>query len=39
VPIQIGFHAALGIGTAIIFRSGLVLARRRGWASPEALNG
>jgi len=37
VPIQIGFHAAFGIGTAIIFRSGLVLARQG--ASPGALHG
>ena len=29
VPIQVGFHAVYGIGTAIIFRAGLVLARRR----------
>lgn len=28
VPIEIGFHAAFGIGLAILFRSGLVLARR-----------
>ncbi len=28
VPIEIAFHAVFGIGTAIIFRSGLVLARR-----------
>lgn len=27
VPIEVGFHAAFGIGTAIIFRSGLGLAR------------
>ena len=31
VPIEIGFHAAFGIGVAIIFRLGLVLARRRAW--------
>jgi len=29
VPIGVGFHAAFGIGVAIIFRLGLVLARRR----------
>jgi hypothetical protein len=29
VPIEVAFHAVFGIGTAIIFRSGLVLARRR----------
>lgn len=28
VPIEVAFHAIFGIGTAIIFRSGLVLARR-----------
>ena len=28
VPIEIAFHAVFGIGTAIIFRSGLVVARR-----------
>jgi len=39
VPIEVGFHAIFGIGTAIIFRSGLVLARRRFRASPEALHG
>lgn len=33
------FHLTFGIGTAIIFRSGLVLARRRVRASPAALNG
>jgi hypothetical protein len=27
VPIEVAFHALLGIGAAIIFRSGLVLAR------------
>ncbi len=31
VPIEVGFHAAFGIGVAIIFRLGLVLARRRAW--------
>jgi hypothetical protein len=39
VPIEVGFHAAFGIGTAIVFRSGLVLARRKARASPEALDG
>jgi hypothetical protein len=29
VPIEIAFHAVFGIGTAIIFRSSLVLARPR----------
>jgi hypothetical protein len=29
VPLHVALHAAFGIGTAIIFRSGLVLARRR----------
>jgi hypothetical protein len=29
VPIEIGFHAIFGIGTAIIYRSGLVLTGRR----------
>lgn len=29
VPIEVGFHAVFGIGTAIIYRSGLVLTRRR----------
>jgi hypothetical protein len=28
VPIEVAFHAIFGIGAAIIFRSGLVLARR-----------
>ena len=39
VPIEVGFHAIFGIGTAIIFRSGLVLARRWVRASPDALHG
>jgi hypothetical protein len=39
MPIEVGFHAAFGIGTAIVFRSGLVLARWRARASPEALDG
>jgi hypothetical protein len=37
VPIEVAFHAVFGIGTAIIFRSGLVLARPRDPPSPEAL--
>ena len=37
VPIEVGFHAVFGIGTAIIFRSGLALARRKIPTSPEAL--
>ena len=37
VPIEVGFHAIFGIGTAIIFRSGLVLARGRVGAAPKAL--
>ena len=39
VPIEVGFHAAFGIGAAIIFRYGRILAQRLGRASPEALNG
>jgi len=39
VPIEVGFHAVFGIGTAIIFRLGLVLARRWNLASPAAPNG
>jgi hypothetical protein len=39
VPIEVGFHAAYGIGTAIIFRAGLALVRRQVRASPAALNG
>jgi hypothetical protein len=39
VPVHIGFHLAFGIGAAILFRFGLVLARRRGGASREALSG
>lgn len=34
VPIEIGFHEAFGIGVAIIFRAGLVLARHKVRASP-----
>ena len=30
VPIHVGFHEAFGIGVAILFRSGLALARRKG---------
>jgi hypothetical protein len=29
VPIEIGFHAAFGIGLAVMHRAGLALARRR----------
>jgi hypothetical protein len=29
VPIEIGFHAAFGVGLAVMLRAGLVLARRR----------
>jgi hypothetical protein len=39
VPIEVAFHAVFGIGVAIIFRSSLVLARRRVRASPEVLHG
>jgi hypothetical protein len=39
VPIEIAFHLVYGIGAAILFRSGLVLTRRRGRRSPEALHG
>jgi len=39
VPIEVAFHLVFGIGAAIIFRSGLVLAQRRLRASPDALNG
>jgi hypothetical protein len=39
MPIEVGFHAVFGVGLAIIYRSGLVLARRRVRASPEALHG
>src|SRR5881397_725828 len=28
MPIEVGFHAVFGVGLAIIYRSGLVLARR-----------
>ena len=34
VPIEIGFHLAYGIGVAILFRFGVIFARRR--TSPEA---
>jgi hypothetical protein len=33
VPIHVGFHEAFGIGVAILFRSGLALARRKVKAS------
>ncbi len=39
VPIEVGFHAVFGLGTAIIFRAGLVLARRWVGASPGARHG
>jgi hypothetical protein len=39
VPIHVGFHLAFGIGAAIIFRYGHVLARRRVRPSPAAPNG
>ncbi|HXV24656.1 MAG TPA: hypothetical protein VED46_10400 [Alphaproteobacteria bacterium] len=35
VPIEVGFHAVFGIGTAIIYRSGLVLTGLRVGASSE----
>ena len=38
VPIEVGFHAIFGIGTAIIFRSGLVFARWRVGEAPKALH-
>ena len=39
VPLHVALHALFGIGTAILFRFGLVLARRRVRASPEVLDG
>lgn len=36
MPIEIGFHAAFGIGTAIIFRTALWLIQRSAGAPPEA---
>ena len=39
VPIEVAFHAVFGIGTAIIFRSGLALARQSVRVSPVAPNG
>ena len=39
VPIEIGFHAAFGIGLAILFRAGLLLAGRRLRVPPRALHG
>jgi hypothetical protein len=39
VPIEVAFHAVFGIGTAVVFRSGLVYAQWRTGASPEALHG
>jgi hypothetical protein len=38
-PLYIALHLIFGIGVAILFRSGLVLARRWVQASPEALHG
>lgn len=38
VPIHIAFHAVFGLGLAVIFRSGLALASRRGRPA-EALHG
>ena len=38
VPIEVGFHAAFGIGAAIIFQCSLVLARRWVRGSPAAPN-
>jgi hypothetical protein len=29
VPIEVGFHAVFGIGTAIIYRIGIILTGRR----------
>jgi hypothetical protein len=37
VPIEVGFHLAFGIGTAILFRPGVALVRQKGRASPETL--
>ena len=39
VPIEVGFHAVFGIGLAILFRSGLLLAGRRVRGPPPALHG
>ena len=39
VPVHVGFHLVFGVGTAVIFRCGLVLAQRWGRASPEERNG
>ena len=38
MPSDIAFHLIFGIGAAILFRSGLVLARRRARMSPETLH-
>ena len=38
VPIEIGFHLVYGIGTAILFRIGLALVRRRIGASHDPLH-
>ena len=40
VPIEIGFHLVFGLGLAILFRAGLLLAgRRRAWVLPQWLCG
>jgi hypothetical protein len=39
VALYVALHAIYGVGAAILFRSGLVFARRRGLASPEAMHG
>jgi hypothetical protein len=38
-PLYVALHLIFGIGASIIFRSGLVVARRRVQASPETLHG
>jgi hypothetical protein len=38
VPIEVGFHAIFGLGVAIIFRCGLVLAGGGSWTSPSAFS-
>jgi hypothetical protein len=39
VPIEVGFHAAFGIGLAVLFRAGLLLTGRRVRIPPPALHG
>ncbi len=39
VPIQVTFDAVFGVGTAFLFWSGLLLARRRSGIAPEAQHG